>query len=283
MKKFLRDRWMVNLVLVVVIVVLLSLLLLEEEPEPTTETLASYLPDKVNELRILRQGKHEIHFRQADGHWHMLAPYQARAESSLIEQLLSLAALEVQLVANRESINPVNFGLAQPAASIHLNQTTIHFGDEQPVNRQRYIDLDGKVMLIPGRYMMHLKAGSISYIDRQLVPKGHQIQSLTIGGEAIDPDKDSSKLTNWQSMKSNWVSLAADDQQFTGTDIHIIFLNDQPDIHYVAEQSDNDMVLTNTRTRIQHHLPMAGYGSLGINFETEDDQATHEPPADADY
>ena len=278
MRKYLRNRWILNLGLLVVIVVLLSLSQISEEetPEPPA-TLAGNFPEPITDVRILRSGKLDIHFQLLDGYWHMLKPYQARAETSLIEQVLSLTALPAEHVAGLADINSVEFGLHQPAASIALNGKLVRFGHNQPVNQQRYIELDKQVMLIPDRYMMHLKAGSISYIDRHLVPPGSKVQSLQIDEQVIDLQQDQDKLQAWMAIKANWISLAADDYQPQGINIKILLKDIPGAIHYVVDKRDADIVFTDMQSRLEYHMPLTDYESLGISIPASPDEA--QPPA----
>jgi hypothetical protein len=269
MKKYLRDRWIVNIVLLAISIMLVLLVMLDEEPTSEVHTLGSYLNEPINEIRINRQGRQEIHFRLSGDYWQMLNPYQARAETSLVNQILGLVSLEANKVADTQAINLADFGLAPPDMSIHLNQQQIDFGDSQPVNKQRYIELAGQILLIPDRFMMHLKTGSISYIDRHLLPQGSKINSLKIGDSTIDPDGPNNQSTAWQSIKANWVSLAAEDQQAKGIDIRIELQGETAELHYIAEKREADVVLTDMQSRLEYHLPITSYDSLGIVFDNE--------------
>lgn len=266
MKKRFRDRWLVNLALLIAIGGLLTLSLLKEEPAPApVKTLNDFLPESITELRIQRPGKNEIHFNLSADYWNMLAPYKMRADAYLIRQILSLSALEVSAIIDSE-INLHKFGLQQPAVSIQFNEQRIDFGDSQPINRQRYIKLNNKIMLIPDKYMEHLKASSISYIDRHLIPAGAQITSLRIANDSIDIKPPSELTTLWLSTKAHWISLAPPAQNKKGIDVLVDLADNGEAIHFIAEKRQADFVLTNTHSNLEYHLPMAAIESLGLSF-----------------
>ena len=268
MRKYLRQRWILNLGLLVVIAVLLSLSLIgEEETTPIPLTLADSFAEPVKEIKILRAGKHDIHFQLKDDYWHMLEPYQARADGNLIDQILSITSLPAKKVAPLSDINPVDFGLDQAEASIVLNDKPVRFGNEQPVNQQRYIGLDDQLLLIADQYMMRLKAGSISYIDRHLLPQGSLPVSLVVNDESIDLQQQQDKSRAWQTIKANWISLAADDYLPRGIDIRIKLKGETQEMHYVGEKRDADIVFTNMQSRLEYHMPLTAHASLGITMQ----------------
>ena len=179
MNKRLKQRWLVNLGLLLAISLLLALALLQNEPaEKPKITLGHYLPSDINEVRIMRTGKHDIHFELRSNDWHMLTPYQARAEQNLVKQILSMSGLEVSAVIEQSSAPPAKFGLHEPAVSIQLNQQIINFGGSQAIGKRRYVETKNKIMLVPDRLMTQLKIGSVSYIDRHLIPAGTKPESL---------------------------------------------------------------------------------------------------------
>ena len=271
MQKRFRDRWLVNLGLLAAIGLLISLTLVDKPvPVVPAKMLGDYLPESVNELRIIRSGKEDIHFRLSGNYWHIINPYQARAEDSLIKRLLSLSTLEVDIISEDSKTDRTNFGLLQPVATLQINQQRLHFGSTQPVGKRRYIELDNIIMLIADRHLPQLKAGSISYIDRHLLPQGNQVKSLRINDETINIEQHISQLLAWQTIKANWISLAAKTAVQRGIDVHITLADNPQAIHYIAEKRDADFVLTNTKTRLEYHLAMTASDTLELPLPARD-------------
>jgi len=264
MQKRFRVRWLVNLALLVIVGLLIGIALLDRPgPIEATKRLADFLPDAINEIRIQRPGKNDIHFKLVGSYWNMLAPYQTRAEDSLIKQILSVSTLEVSASIDNRDIDRSNFGLQSPVVTIQLNQHHLNFGDSQAINSRRYIELDSKIMLVPDRHVSQFKAGSVSYIDRHLIPQGTQVTDLRINEKQVELDKPDTIGSNWLETKASWISLAPATQARQGTDIYLQLDNTQT-IHYVAENRESDFILLNPQQMLEYHLPFSAAQSLGL-------------------
>lgn len=267
MKKRFYNRWIINLGLLAVIVLLLLVFPGKEEPADVVKRLHDFMsPGTITEVRIMRSGKYDIYFKFIDGHWHMLEPYDVRAESSLIKQVLSLTTLPVDILPDDAELNPADFGLQQPAISMQLNQHRINFGDNQPIGRRRYMELNRQIMLIPESYMSRIKASSVFYIDRHLIPQGEQLRVLRIHGEEIDLTQSVDRRAAWQSIKANWISRAPDVRVQQGIDVHIQLQDSHDELHYIARKRGVDIVLTNTQRKLEYHLAITAYDALGLDF-----------------
>ena len=268
MKKRFYNRWIINLGLLVIIVLLLLVFPGKEEPADVVKKLHDFmLPETITEIRIMRSGKYDIYFKLIEGHWQMLEPYDVRAESSLIKQVLSLTTFPVDILPDDAGLNLADFGLQQPAISIQLNQHRINFGDNQPIGRRRYVELNKQIMLIPESYMSRIKASSVFYIDRHLIPQGKQLQVLRIDGEEIDLTRAVDRKVAWQAMKANWISRAPDVRIQQGIDVHIQLQDSHDELHYIARKRGTDIVLTNRQRKLEYHLAITAYDALGPGLQ----------------
>lgn len=274
MQRRFRVRWLVNLALLIIVGLLIGIALLDKsDTVAPVKRLADYLPKDINEIRVLRTGKNDIHFKLIDGYWNMLAPYQTRAESSLIDQILSLSTLDISTVIDDENIDPATFGLQPPTMTIQLNQHRLNLGDSQAINNRRYIELNDKIMLIPDQNITQLKVGSVSYIDRHLIPQGTQLKNLHIAGNQVDLVKADNIASMWLDTKAGWISLAPAVQP--GIDITLELDNNQT-IHYIAEKRESDFVLINSQQMLEYHLRPGVASSLGLQ-PPEQEKALESP------
>ena len=264
MQKRFRIRWLVNLVLLIIVGLLISITLLDKPtPIEPAKQLGHFLPEDITEIRILRPGKNDIHFKLIDGYWTMLSPYQSRAETSLINLILSLSTLEISTLIDNTDIDRANFGLQHPVVTIQLNQQRLNFGDGQAINKRRYVETNNKVMLVPDQHLSQLKAGSISYIDRHLIPQGTKLNGLRIDNKQIDLETPDNVISRWLDAKASWISLAPSTQTQQGIDVYLELDNDQV-IHYIAESRESDFVLLSTQQMLEYHLPFVVAESLGL-------------------
>ena len=264
MQKRFQLRWLLNLGLLLAVIVLV-LLAWPDKPQEIKEqkSIASFLPATVEQIRISRPGKKEIHFQLADTNWRMLAPHAIRADNRVVQQLLSIRELAIRNMINKTDIKLADFGLTQPEVRLSFNETEIAFGDVQPVGKQRYILLGDLVMLIEDKHAAQLKASSISYIDRQLIPLGNRISRLVINEKTIDLEQNQELLDRWLEIKAGWLSYAGHDSS-VGLPIEIT-LADNTRLHYLADKRDNDVVLINPDNRLEYHLTFTTLDSLGID------------------
>ena len=276
MKKRARQRWIVNLGLLVAVIALLLLGTINDQPaDNSPKLLSDFLPAEITRIRIDKPGKKSTSFQLEGNSWMMNEPYTLRADSGMVKRLVAIGQLPVSSIIQGGDIEMDAIGLAQPLAKVTFNDVTIAFGDPQPVGQLRYIGLGNQVMLVADQHVGQLKSGSITYVDRHLVPEGKGIAELVIDTNAIDLTTDTSIVDQWLAMKASWLSHSAEVPE-TATDIHIT-LQDGSKIHYLAERRENDVVLTNPGIQFEYHLPFTALETLAINLpatdETSDDAA----------
>ena len=276
MKKRARQRWIVNLGLLVAVIALLLLGTINDQPvDNSPKLLSDFLPAEITRIRIDKPGKKSTSFQLEGNSWMMNEPYTLRADPGMVKRLVAIGQLPVSSIIQGGDIEMDAIGLAQPLATVTFNDVTITFGDPQPVGQLRYIGLGNQVMLVADQHVGQLKSGSITYVDRHLVPEGKGIAELVIDTNAIDLTTDTSIVDQWLAMKASWLSHSAEVPE-TATDIHIT-LQDGSKIHYLAERRENDVVLTNPGIQFEYHLPFTALETLAINLpatdETSDDAA----------
>lgn len=272
MKRSFQRRWSLNLVLLVVVIALVSLIKLDQGAEQASpQVIAEYLPANIKEIHIDKPGKQAISLKRTNSQWELTAPYQSRADQNMVERLLAISRLEISSIISSQAINLEHAGLEQPLATVVFNDVPIVFGNSQPVGQQRYIRLGDKVMLVGDKHADQLKTASITYVDRQLIPSGSTIKSLRINGKDINLTSENSPLNQWLSTRASWLSHAPGLPD-RSTSIDIILQSNEV-IHYLAEQRENDIVLTNPDNSFEYHLPAHTAQALMIDFTNEDEPA----------
>lgn len=267
-----RNRWLLNLGLLISVIALSAILLVSERAEPGKDTLAAFLPDPVNHIKIMRKGRTPIELRKQGAYWKMISPYSIHADNFQIQTLLAFARLEINVLLDTVAINSGKFGLQSPDTTIQFNQIKIMLGDTQPVGRQRYIQIGDKVMLVDDRISTPLNIGSLSMIDRHLIPRGNNIKNIKIGAQSpITPDKDGDSqqiLNQWQTIKANWISLNSNDNA-QGIAIQIN-LQQGETLDYIAQLRDTDLVLIRKNPDLEYHLQPTAIELLGLTFPGAD-------------
>lgn len=270
MKKRALQRWIVNLGLLVAVIALLLLGTINDQPaDNSPKLLSDFLPTKITRIRIDKPGKKSTSFQLEGKSWMMNEPYRLRADSGMVKRLLAISQLPVSSIIQGGDIEMDAIGLTKPLATVMFNDVAIAFGDPQPVGQLRYISLGKLVMLVDDQHVGQLKSGSITYVDRHLIPEGNSLAELVVDTNVIDLTSDSSIVDQWLSMKASWLSHSAKVPE-TATNIHIT-LQDGSKIHYLAERRENDVVLTNPGIQFEYHLPFTALETLAINLPAADE------------
>ena len=274
MQKHFQLRWLLNLGLLLAVIIL-ALLALPGKQQNLTEQLAvgNFIPANVDHIRLSRTGKKELSFQKVGSEWHMQQPYETRADDNVVQQLLNIRELAIQSIIDNPDLDLKEFGLSEPEVSVFFNEIEMKFGDIQPVGKQRYAQLNNQVVLIEDKHAAQLRASSISYIDRQLIPLGSNITRLVIDNRPVDLATNQELVSQWQETKAGWLSHASN-APATGIAVQIT-LNNNATLHYLADKRDNDVVLVNPDNALEYHLTFTALDTLGINTTIVEDAASN--------
>ena len=256
------DRWFVNLALLGGAIILLAVLLFDNsKTSQGANTLSNLLPDEITRIQILRSGKQTIELSRQSAYWEMESPLQGRVDNAVLQRILSIAGLEIVSHIDPDSLQLEDFGLQSPKISLIINDTVIGFGDLQPVDKLRYLLIKNTIYLVADQHMSQLNTGSVSYIDRHLIPEGDIIREILVDGNSIELTDDA--RTHWQLIKANWVSHIDDAGGETGVKVQIRLQNqDALPIEYLAVKREAALVLI--RGGLEYHLGHNAIDTLGL-------------------
>jgi hypothetical protein len=179
-----RNRWLVNLLLLILVITLGALMRHDLEQERQAATLTGLLPESITEISIERSGHPSIRLVQGADGWRMDAPYRVPAAAGRIAQLAGIAATQVYRSlpngADREEL-----GLNADSLRLTLNGLVLRFGDLDPIAQHRYVAVGDQVHLIGDGFYHHLIASAEDYVDRKLVPAGFRAATGTLDGESL--------------------------------------------------------------------------------------------------
>jgi hypothetical protein len=183
-----RNRWLVNLLLLILVITLGALMRHDLEQERQAATLTGLLPESVTEISIERSGHPAIRLAQGVDGWRMDAPYRVPAAAGRITQLAGIAATQVYRSlpqgADREEL-----GLNADSLRLTLNGLVLRFGDLDPIAQHRYVAVGDQVHLIGDGFYHHLIASAEDYVDRKLLPAGFRAASGTLDGKSLTSEQ----------------------------------------------------------------------------------------------
>ncbi|HEB77969.1 MAG TPA: DUF4340 domain-containing protein [Methylothermaceae bacterium] len=180
---------------------------LQSRPEPEEPKLADLDPQAIGRITVRYEDRMLRFRRQGDG-WQMQQPLTAPADSYRIEQILQLPqATSHGRYAIPES-DRSRFGLAPPKAEIELDGHTFRFGQQNPIDFRRYVQLDdGPVHLIDDTLFHLLSSPASDWLDTRLLPATASVRGLQLpgwrvrmsekGGWRSEPEVDPARLQRW--------------------------------------------------------------------------------------
>lgn len=201
-----KNRWIINLVLLVLVAGLAAFLYFR--PQAEVEKLAqfevsNYKLAEFNQVRIDFPARSQVLFTKEDGYWYLKAPHQTRADQASVNRILTIIAAKAAT-----KITPKNgqafdteemakYGLDQPTIRLHLirkenDQEEFLFGTFNPVNDEQYIAHRQAVYLLPIAYSEAATTQVIEMVDKKPLILSDKIIGF-----------DFSRLEQWEETRLN--------------------------------------------------------------------------------
>lgn len=185
-----RKLW-INLGLTALVGVLVILVAMEpgreppEEPVPITELL----PEEVPRVTIEQPDSPLIRVERAGEGWRMTAPRDLRAAGGKIDNLLAVATAESRQRYRAGEIDPHELGLAEPEATLTLGDTSLVFGDTDPIGGRRYVLVGQTVHLIDGSFLSRIRNEPLYWADNALLPEGATLTGIELPDVRLHRDE----------------------------------------------------------------------------------------------
>jgi hypothetical protein len=153
-------------------------------PEPLT----TIDPHNVKSMTIQATGICDRSFEHRANGWWMTKPYPLRADAEVIPRLLNVLSAPVRKTLDAKEYDLANLGLDKPAATLNVDGAVLEFGGEDPIDHDRYVRADGKIVRIPDRFAMRLSESPEVEIDRHLIDPDATVVEVSVGGTAPRAD-----------------------------------------------------------------------------------------------
>lgn len=194
-----KKRWLLNLVMLAVVAGLVSFLYLRPKDDATQviqhEVSALKMAD-FTAIKIEFPTKAPTSFEKVDGHWRMTAPYKMRADTLLVQRILSIIA--AKSTEKFPASDMVKYGLDNPRLRLTLTSSggphEFVFGTYNPVTEEQYVAFKDAVYLLSGGYAESASTQPIELIDKSplTVEEAKQIAGF-----------DFSRLEQWEELRLN--------------------------------------------------------------------------------
>ncbi|BCX82297.1 hypothetical protein MIT9_P1883 [Methylomarinovum caldicuralii] len=244
---------------------------LQRQPQEARKpALADIDPKTVRHITV-RHDATRIVFERSDGGWRMRQPYEARADSYRIEQVLALPKTESQASYQVSGDELRKFGLEPPRAEVVLEKTPFRFGNQNPIDFRRYVQTaDGRVHLIEDTLFHLLTSPPTDWIDTRLLPED-ELQELALpgwhlsrtekGGWRAEPELAPERLQRWVDA---WrLARAIQIGPFEGPvptgKPEIRIRVDGREIRFLVLQREPELILLRPERKLRYHF----YGQSG--------------------
>ena len=183
-----RNRWLVNLLLLILVVGLGALMRWELGQAQRETKLTGLLPEDITEIAIERTDKPAIRLVQDAAGWRMESPYAVSANAERIGKLTGIAATAVYRSLPKTA-GAERLGLNADSLRLNLNGLVLSFGNVDPIEQRRYVAIGEQVHLIGDGFQHHLIAGAEDYVARAPLPSGFQPSAGNLHGSALSPEQ----------------------------------------------------------------------------------------------
>lgn len=169
-----KNRWVLNLLLLLIIGGLVAFLYLR--PKTEVQSVAKHEVSQlklagIDAVKVEFPAKAAVTFEQVDDYWHMLAPYKMRADQLSVQRILSVIA------AKSESKFPTTdlgkYGLDNPLVRVQLSgkgsQHTFIYGTYNNITNEQYVAYEDGVYLLNSGYSEAATTQPIEMVDKNIL------------------------------------------------------------------------------------------------------------------
>jgi hypothetical protein len=166
-----KNRWILNLMMLVLVAGLVAFLYLRPQTnndgpvqhEVTTLKLADF-----NAIKVEFPTQAPTTFEKVDGFWRMTAPYKTRADQLSVQRILSIIAAKTK--DKFSATDKEKFGLNNPQLRLKLSGVTgteeFLFGTFNTVTDEQYVAYKDSVYLLPSSYAEAATTQPIEIVDK---------------------------------------------------------------------------------------------------------------------
>lgn len=180
---------------------------LQNKPQSEEPELADLDPQAVEHITVKYKDR-KLRFQRQGDAWQMRQPYTAPADPYRIEQILQLPRTKSHSRYAVPQSDWPRFGLEPPAAEIDLDGHRFRFGQQNPIDFRRYVQVDKDMVHLIDDTVFHLLTSPASdWLDTRLLPAAASIRALELPGWRIhlsdkgswhsEPKADPATLQRW--------------------------------------------------------------------------------------
>lgn len=275
-----KSRWLINLLLLALIAGI-SVFLHLRKPADTSQAKAHEISSlklgSFSKISVELPSKAPIIYEKIDGHWHIIKPYQARADQMAVQRILSVVA------ATSSEKFPVadmaKFGIDTPRMKLKLDNEEFLFGIYNPVNGLQYVAYKNSVYLLDSNYSESASVQIVEMIDKKPLGPREKIAGFDFarleqweatrlnldlekgqwkvsvpGAKPVQKDIGEWLEMTWKQSNATAVEPYSPDRNTTYPSLEIK-LQDGRKVHFDKLQESPELILARPDEGMQYHFP----------------------------
>ena len=175
----LESRRHLNLALVVIVAALAAIALFKPGHKQAGDVTPLVADSRgFTSIRVAVAGKPEVDLKREGEVWSLTAPLQWRADDVQVQDFLDSLDAPVDERFPAKGVDLAKYGLDKPLVKMWLDQTEYDLGDQQPVDKERYVLVNGEIEVIDDYIFYRVARDAYGWLDKQLLPEGAHITAL---------------------------------------------------------------------------------------------------------
>jgi len=269
-----KSRWFINILLLVAIWILSLVVHFEPgiDQQPQASPITSLKKDQLQRIHVNRPVREDLVFlKTTSGRWDIEHTPALPVDSLQMNALLRLAEQEAVRSYPASELELSQLQLEPPYATVFLNDTSVEFGNLEPIEGLRYVRVADRVHLIPDIYMQLIELSYTQFVRRRLFEKGTRIAAITLPGLSIrkanqswevEPEQEISAddlqafIERWQEATS--LNIQAAEPAETNEFVEITLADNAGIIKYSIASREAELVLVRPDLGIQYRMGNTG-------------------------
>lgn len=263
-----NTRLTLNLLMLIGVLALIAVVFYKPGIEAPKEVppLTTLARDQVSKIEIVRADGGVTLERMKNG-WQIAGAIPLAADVTQVDALLTLVETRPERSYAADTLDLAKLKLAPAQATARFDRTEIRFGDTDPLEGLRYVQIGKQVHLVMDSYQNILQGKRTQFASRRLLPDGANIAALELPKLKLTkqdkdwkvepaPEKRSADAPNklvhaWANASALWVR----DYQKAASQPVSITLSDGKRIDFELRSSDGEYVLARPDLGVQYQLP----------------------------
>lgn len=266
------KRKQLNLLLLAVTALLVLAVTLSGEEETIAPSLTALDSETIKHIEVRHRDVPPIRLDKGEQGWALTAPVQIAADELQVDALTALAYRETSAEYLASEVDLVKLGISPPQWVIQLDDTELHFGNKEPLQDRRYVQVADKVFLATDPPSTALDADYSDLVHALLMPEGTaaitRIETaqftlqksddvhwqVTPSAAGKGADARAKLLAHWENARSLWRNRfdPATDKPIKGDFVRVSFGDQQ--VEYQVIQRDPQLKLLRTDLNVVYTL-----------------------------